>query len=60
MITPAPPRAGLSTDSRLIIVKSHHSYLAQNNSSKDALLICGTFWSYLVFMCNSKPTFSGV
>ena len=39
MITLAPPRAGLYTYSTLIIVKSQHSYLAQNNNSKDALFI---------------------
>ena len=56
--TLVPPHVGLSTDSRLKIVKSHHSYLAQNNSSIDTFFICGTFWSYFVFICNSKPTLS--
>ena len=59
MIILAPPCAGLFTDSRLIIVKSHNSYLAPNSSSEDALLIFVTFYGYFVFMCKSKLTFSG-
>ena len=48
--------AWLSTDSTLTIVKGHHTYLAQNNSSKQ----CGTFFSYYIFLCKSKPNLSGV
>ena len=51
MLITASSCAGLSTGSRLMIVKSHLYHLAQNKSSIDALITCGTIWSYYVFMC---------